>query len=114
MSHPGWQAVGMQSDDATEPLDLPELRRSLDEWAAISSQMIHLLHQTSDCGRSRNWQPHAAQIVNAIRSFGDCCRNEAQEFGSWRADGLEPDDVFERVRDQGQRLVAWLQRMMAE
>ena len=102
----------MQSDDATE--DVQELRRSLGEWAAISSVMLDLLHETVDCERSRYWRPHFAQIVKAVRAFGDRCRSEAEEFGSWRADGLEPDDVVQRVREQGQRLVDWLNRMMPE
>ena len=102
----------MQSDDATE--DVQELRRSLDEWAAISSVMVELLHETVDCERSRNWRPHFAQIVKAVRAFGDRCRAESEEFGSWRADGLDPDDVLQRVRDQGQRLVEWLHRMIPD
>ena len=104
----------MQSNDATEPLDVQEFRRSLAEWAAISSRMIELLHETVDCDRSRYWRPHFAQIVNAVRAFGDRCRSESQEFSSWRRDGLEPDDVLADVREQGQRLVEWLQRMMPE
>ena len=104
----------MKSDDATEPLEIQELRRSLCEWAAISAQMIHLLHESADCEKSRNWRPHLGQIVSAVRAFGDRCRAEAQEVGCWRADGLEPDEAFDRVRDQGQRLVAWLQRIMAD
>jgi hypothetical protein len=102
----------MQSDDATEPADVQELRRSLDEWAALSTRMVELLHETVVSERSQNWRPHLAQIVNAVRAFGDRCRSESQEFHSWRADGLEPDDVLESVREQGQRLVDWLNRMI--
>ena len=104
----------MQSDDATEPAEIQELRRSLGEWAAISSTMIDLLHETVACERSRYWRPHFAQIVNAVQAFGDRCRNESQQFDSWRADGLEPDDVLQRVREQGQRLVDWLNRMIPD
>ena len=114
MSHPRCKAAVMQSDDATEPVDVQELRRSLTEWAAISSRMIELLQDTVDCERSRNWRPHFAQIVKAVRAFEDRCRSESQEFDSWRADGWETDDVLELVREQGQRLVDWLQRIMAE
>ena len=102
----------MQSDDATE--DVQELRRSLDEWATISSVMLVLLHETVDCDRSRFWRPHFAQIASAVCAFGDRCRTESQEFGSWRADGLEPDDVVQDVREQGQRLVDWLHRMIPD
>ena len=102
----------MQSDDATE--DVQELGRSLAEWAAISSQMIELLHETVDCDQSRNWRPHFAQIVTAVRAFGDRCRSETQEFGRWRGDGLEPDEVVQQVREQGQRLVDWLNRMIPD
>ena len=104
----------MQSDDATEPLAIQELRRSLNEWAAISAQMIELLHETVDSERSRNWRPHFEQILNAIRAFGDRCREEAQEFDLWAAQTGDPNEAFERVRDQGQRLVDWLHRMIPD
>ncbi len=106
----------MQSDDTTEPLaaDLQELRASLYEWAAISSQTIDLLYQTVACDRSRNWRPHLSQIVGAVHAFGERCRCEAREVGCWRADGLEAEDAYELVRAQGNRLVDWLQRIMAE
>ena len=104
----------MQSNDATEPLEVQELRRTLAEWAAISSRMIELLHETVDCDRSRDWRPHFAQIVKGVRAFGDRCRTESQHFRSCPADSLEADDLLADVRDQGQRLVAWLQRMMPE
>ena len=104
----------MQSDDATEPVDVQELRRSLTEWAAISSHMIDLLHETVECERSRDWRPHFAQIVKAVRAFGDRCRAESETFGSWRADGLEADEVVQGVREQGHRLVAWLNRMIPD
>jgi hypothetical protein len=105
----------MQSDDTTEPLDLQELRQSLREWATISAQMIDLLLSTAGSERSRNWQPHCAQIVKAVGEFGERCRSEAQTVGTWRAaDGMDPDDAFEAIRSEGQRLVRWLQRMMAE
>lgn len=104
----------MQSDDATEPVHVQELKHKLDEWAAIASRMIELLHETQACERSQNWRPHCDQIVNAVRSFGERCRDEAGHLHPWRADGLEPDDVFDSVRNDGERLVDWLQRMMAE
>ncbi len=106
----------MQSDDATEPVEsgVQEHRQSLVEWAAISSEMIDLLHKTVACDRSRNWRPHFSQIVAAVEAFRARCREEAGEVGCWRLDGLDADEAFERVRDQGNRLVKWLQRMMAE
>ena len=104
----------MQSDDATEPADVQELRRSLAEWAAISSHMIELLHETVEWERSRYWRPHFAQIVQAVRAFGDRCRRESQELGAWSVDGLERDEVLDSVREQGQRLVDWLHRMIPE
>ena len=104
----------MQSDDATEPADVQELKRSLAEWAAIAARMIELLDETIDCERSRNWRPHRSQIVKAVRAFGEHCRSEAAELSSWRADELEADDVRDRVREHGERLVDWLNRMMAE
>jgi hypothetical protein len=105
----------MQSDDATEPADVQELRRNLDEWAALSSRMIELLHETVASERSENWRPHLPQIVKAVRAFGDRCRHEqSREFHSWRAAGPDPDEVLEDVREQGQRLVDWLNRMIPE
>jgi hypothetical protein len=101
----------MQSDDAT---DVQELKRSLEEWATIATVMIELLHETVDCERSRDWRPHFTQIVKAVLAFRERCRTESQEFSSWRPDGLEPDEVVQRVREQGQRLVDWLNRMMPD
>jgi hypothetical protein len=114
MSDPWWQAVRMQSDDATQPLGVQELRELLEEWAGISSQMIDLLHATVGGEPVRNWQPHFGQIVKAVSVFGDRCRNESADFGNWQADGAEPEDIFEAVRSEGQRLVNWLHRIMAE
>ncbi len=103
----------MQSNDATEA-EVQELKRSLAEWAAISSTMIDLLHETVACERSRYWRPHFAQIVSAVQAFGDRCRSESQAFDSRRADGLEAHDVLDGVRQQGQRLVDWLNRMIPD
>ena len=116
MSHPLHESAGMKSDDATEPLEWnpQELRHSLSQWAAISAQMIDLLHATAESERSRNWRPHLSQIVAAVDAFGARCGKEAQEVDSWRADGLQREDAFELVREQGHRLVDWLQRIMAE
>jgi hypothetical protein len=104
----------MQSNDATEPSDVQELRGTLSEWAAISSRMIELLHETAGCERSRNWRPHVGQIVKAVHVFGERCRLESQQFGFTRAARLEQDDVLHDVREHGQRLVDWLQRMMPD
>jgi hypothetical protein len=104
----------MQLNDSTEPLDLQELRHSLDHWAAISSHMIGLLHETAGYERSRNWRPHLAQIARAIRAFGDRCRAESHDLGSCRADDVALCDAFGRLREHGQRLVDWLQRMIPE
>ena len=114
MSDPWCQGGVMHSDDATEPVDLQEFRQSLADWAAISTQMIELLHETVGYDRSRNWRPHLTQIVSAVRAFGDRCRREARACEGWRADGLERDEVLEDVREQGQRLVEWLQRMIPD
>lgn len=116
MSYPRCQTAGMKSDDATEPLEWNphELRQSLSQWAAISAQMIDLLHATAESERSRNWRPHLSQILAAVDAFGARCRTEAQEVDCWRGDGLQRDEAFEQVREQGHRLVEWLQRVMAE
>jgi hypothetical protein len=106
----------MQSDDTTEPVEwnAQELKASLEEWAVISSQMIDLLGDAARADNARNWRPHLSQIVAAVAAFGARCRQGAEEVGDSRADGVEPDEAFELVREQGQRLVYWLQRMMAE
>ncbi len=104
----------MQSNEPTEPVEAQELKRSLAEWAAISATMIDLLHETVACERARYWRPHFTQIVAAVGAFGDRCRRESEEFGSWQATGLEADEVLDGVRAQGQRLVEWLQRMIPE
>jgi len=104
----------MQSEDAAEPIewDTAELKRSIDEWATIASQIIQLLHSTADAGTTQNWRPHAAQITAVVSRFCELCRRECQQLGGWREDGLAPAEAYERVRDQGDALVKWLMRMM--
>jgi hypothetical protein len=62
----------MQSDDATERIewDVQELRRSIDEWDHIASQIIELLQATVDGARSQNWRAHYAQIVGSSAVSG--------------------------------------------
>ena len=114
MSYPRGQSGDMQSDDRTEATDVQELRQTLGEWATISSQMIDLLHETAGAERSRNWRPHFAQIVGAIEAFGDRCRDASLSFPCSYAAGPDADDLFEDVREQGQRLVQWLPRIIGE
>jgi len=76
--------------------------------------MIDLLYKSVECGKSRNWRPHLSQIVAAVDAFGARCREEARGFGCRRGNELDAEDTFELVREQGERLVDWLQRMMAE
>lgn len=104
----------MQSDDVTKPVGVQELRQRLEEWAAIAARMIDLLHETADCDGSRDWRPHLAQIVTAVDAFGDRCRSDSRELGFSRTDYLDADETLGRARAQGQRLVAWLQRMIPE
>ena len=104
----------MQSDDAAEPIewDLAELKSDLQEWENIASQIVAGLHAAVDGVRSRNWRPHFAQIVAVVERFRERCYAEAHRLGAWREDGLEPGEVYERVRNEGDRLVKWLNRMM--
>lgn len=106
----------MQSDDAAKPIawDVQELRRSIEEWEAIASQIIELLHDTVNCARSENWRPHYEQIVAAVRRFRELCRYESEQLGCWREDGLAPDEAYERVWDEADHLVNWLNRMMQQ
>jgi hypothetical protein len=104
----------MQSEDAAEPIewDIAELKRSIVEWEGIASHIIQLLHETADCAASQNWRPHVAQITTVVSRFRNLCRDESQQLGFWREDALPPDEVYERVWDEGDKLVQWLQRMM--
>ena len=114
MSDPLCESRRMQSDDAAEPIewDVEELKRSVDEWEAIASRIIELMHETLDAPRSRNWRPHAAQIRAVVCRFRDLCRAESTQLGAWREDSLDPAEAYERVWDQGDQLVKWLNRMM--
>lgn len=104
----------MQSEDAAEPMewDIAELRRSIDEWEGIASNIIRLLSETADYDGSRNWRPHGAQIAAVVDRFRNLCRNESQHLGCWREDGVAADEAYERVWDEGDQLVRWLNRMM--
>jgi hypothetical protein len=106
----------MQSDDAAEPIDwdVEELKRSIDEWEGIAAQIIVLMHETVDAPRSCNWRPHFQQILAVVCRFRELCRDEARQLGAWRADGLAPDEAYERVWDAGDQLVKWLHRMMQQ
>lgn len=114
MSYPLAQTGRMQSEDTAEPLewDIAALKRSIDEWEGIASHIIELLRDTADRADSQNWRPHAAQITAVVARFRELCRRESQQLGSWREDGLEPDDAYERVWDEAEATVKWLMRMM--
>jgi hypothetical protein len=104
----------MQSDDGAEPAqwDVDELKRSIDEWEAIATHILKLLQESAEDTGGQNWQPHRAQIIAVVNRFRQLCRRESQQLGSWREDGLAPDDAYERVWNEGDQLVQWLQRMM--
>ena len=106
----------MKSDDAAEPIewDVEELKRSVEEWEGIASEIIELMHETIDAPRSQNWRPHFEQIVAVVRRFRDLCRHESEQLGCWREDGRQPDEAYERVWDEGSELVKWLNRMMQQ
>ncbi len=104
----------MQASDDTQRLewDVPELKRRIDEWDDIASQIIELLHATADCARSENWRPHSAQIVNVMHRFRALCQAEREQLGCWRQDGLQPVQAYDLVWHQGDQLVKWLNRML--
>lgn len=104
----------MQSDETAEPLewDLLELQRTLNEWGSLASQMMEHLLVEVHWERSANWKPHLHQLMQRIRHFRDRCREESRQLGHWRADGLQPDEVYELVWADADRLGQWLTRMM--
>ncbi|MDQ3120253.1 MAG: hypothetical protein M3Q89_11910 [Verrucomicrobiota bacterium] len=104
----------MQSHEA-EPVerDLEELKNILDEWRSIASELIEMLRQTVDHEESANWGPHVTQIDKVLRQYRDLCDDESQQLGLWREDGLQPDEVYEVVWNEGDRLAQWLTRMTA-
>jgi hypothetical protein len=114
MSHPICQTGRMKSEDAAEPVewDIAELKRSIEEWEGIASNIIQLPHETADCPASQNWRPHAAQITAVVSRFRELCHMESQQLGLWREDGLAADEAYERVWNEAERLVKWLNRMM--
>ena len=116
MSDPLCKSRRMQSDDAAEPVewDVEELQRSINEWNGIATKIIELMHETLDDPRSQNWRPHFHQIVGVVSRFRELCRRESAQLGSWREDGLAPDEAYQRVWEEGNQLVQWLRRMMRE
>ena len=114
MSDPLCQSARMQSEDAAGPIewDLTELKGSIEEWAVIAANILQLMDETLEYPASRNWRPHATQITAVVSRFRNLCRLESQQLGSWREDGLAPDEAYEKVWDEADRLVSWLNRMM--
>lgn len=114
LSHPSCEARRMQSEETAEPVerDLEELRSSIVEWQGIASQLLEKLRQPALQDQSAHWRPHRSQIERALRHYQDLCRDESQQLGLWREDGLQPDEVYESVWDEGDRLAKWLNRMM--
>lgn len=114
MSHPLCQSARMQSEDRAEPVewDFAKLKKSIAEWAEIAANILQLMGETLDDPASRNWRPHVAQIRTVVSRFRDRCERESQRLGSWREDGLAPDEAYEQVWDEADRLVSWLHRMM--
>jgi hypothetical protein len=104
----------MQSDDRAEPIewDLQELKSAVREWESVASQILTCLDRDLATDRSANWRPHADQIAKAVRAFRDLCHEEAEQLGVWRADGIAADEAYEKVWDEADRLVQWLNRMM--
>ena len=114
MSDPLCDAVVMQWEDAAEPIewDVTELEQSIEEWEAIAARIVQLLHETVECPASRNWRPHVTQIDAVVRRFRELCRRERQRIVS-SDDNFAVEDAFERVWNEGDGLVKWLNRMMA-
>ena len=115
MSHPACETARMQSDDAAERIewDVEELKSAIREWESVASQILTCLEgDIAAADRSANWRPHAGQIGKAVRAFRDRCRDEAERLGFWREDGLPPDEAYEAVWNEADRLLQWLNRMM--
>ena len=104
----------MQSNDTTGPIpsDMAELKSSFNEWDRIASQLLDLLHASAGCEKSAIWRPHLMQMDKAVRQYRDRCREETERIGHWREDGLECEQLYDLIWDQGDRLVAWLQRII--
>ena len=115
MSDPLCDAGLMQWEDAAEPIewDLTHLQRSIEEWEGIAAHIVQLLHETAEQPASLNWRPHVAQIDKVVRRFRDLCHRELQRIGSFDDDHFDAEHSFERVWNEGDGLVKWLNRMMA-
>ena len=115
MSDPLCEAVLMQWEDAAEPIewDITDLQQSIEEWEAIAARIVQLLHETADSPASQNWRPHVTQIDAVVRRFRDLCRRERQRIASAADANRVAEDAFERVWNEGDALVKWLNRMMA-
>ena len=104
----------MQSEDAAEPVewDVEELRLTIHEWESVASQILEHLAAEAHGEACANWRPHVGQMTKAVRTFRDFCCEHRQALGLWREDGLAPDEAYEIVWDEADRLVQWLNRMM--
>ncbi len=104
----------MKWNETTEPLGggIEELRRALEEYDRATTALSDGLHESAAAESTMNWRPHLPQMHAALVTFAELCRDELDNVGLWREDGLEPNEVHDLVWDEGERLVQWLNRMM--
>lgn len=110
MSHHSCETARMQSERIE--WDIVELKQNLLEWEDIASALTNLLREEVRAAKRVNWVPHFDQITRAVQRFRDLCCREREQLGTWRDDGLEPCEIYDRVVEQGERLTTWLLRMV--
>jgi len=90
-----------------------DLRDILQEYARNTAALLRALQRSAETDESLIWRPHLAQMHTAIAHFAETIRTEIENLGAWRADGRNLEEIHELVWEEGERLVLWLNRMLA-
>ncbi len=88
------------------------LQGTLLEWESIATRLIEQLHTEMASDKAANWRPHYSQILRALLRYRETCRDELNQIGLWREDGLQPAEVHEALWTHGDQLAHWLERMV--
>jgi hypothetical protein len=109
-----WQDGCMTTDESIQPRewDTAALRKDIEEWQAHTAAIVQALQNGTTRDESANWWPHREQIIAGLQWFVDLCDEELQAFGTWNEQELAASEIHELIWWEGDRLVAWVQRLI--
>lgn len=110
----GGMNIGDQRNEPVQFFGAEELRAALEDYATTTEALMETLQLCVEtkAEQSSNWWPHIAQMQMALARFRELCRGEMGKIGLWHEGALDAEEIHELVREEGERLVQWLNRMM--